>query len=1625
MKTMTGSCQRGLFVLVVLTFAASAAADSFVIDARSVDRERQVAAELKIPVGQVDVRIDGRLDEAVWKSAAVIERFREYPARNPFSADARFRLLADERHVYVAFDVRHKPGDSPRFKEPKGGDEYGGSLIEVFLDPGAEGKERFQFICNPLGLRYDSRDADKQWNGKWKSAGQVRDDGWSVELAIPLSDLGRERVQSFDNWRANFCYVGPADLHLSWTGGWGSPAPDYADIVFTKTGADVRPNLLPDPGFETVTESGLPAGWHFSSRAEKSIAAADESSPRSGKKGLHLEFPQPAQSKGGNDIVAYRMVGPGFDGGQTYTYSCYVKTKGLEGSAYIAAFQYPAPFGPDHRHKSRELKGNQDWTRLSITFRAREDIQSLQVRCGVHASTPEKRGAVWFDDAKLELGDKATDFVPSAQPVLNVKRFAMWLDRDVYDLRDKTAVGLLELDADGIDRTDNLAVQLAVRDDKTNKNVITDRIEPLPGFRTDLTFDTGRFSPGKYRVFAQLVRNDGRVLATSERQFTKRSRRMLAHGTAAGRIPLRVSVRARADGVAWPVSSGVPFAQGVLTDTKHVRLLAPDGHEVPAQFTVRSTWNRRGSIQWLGVDFVPTLAKSEQEYVLEYGSISRNALASGSSQKPGASARRLSVEQTDDRIRVTTGPLQFSVGRKSFQLIDSAFLDANGNGKFEPAEKVVDASNSSGPALVDHEGTRYVAAADRDVEVVVEESGPVKTAIRATGWYVKEGTVGERLSCELPTDRLCRFTFRITAWAGQADVQIAASTVITYDSDKVRLRDLSLGLGLADVKKIQIGTDQPQGASPRLPGEPDASAFRLIGSDKDAVVWNATRLAESPHFVQHRWDEAFDDKGKRQPRAMGWITATGERTQTHVAVRNLSKMFPKEIEWTDNSLLLHVWPAHARERTFGLGEELDPQNIYKLWYAHQGRELDFRFPDVYFARLDEELRKSPGAFGTYYKAMEYSNAQGVCLHNDIVVGFRAKDGTSSQSRENSVESGPIRSLTTSATSEQLSSLLDNAVHAAPDPKYACATGVFGPILHADREKFGMIEDTVHDGFRSLAGRTEPNNEYGQLIFGGRHTYWFYHRQPPFAGVHRVWINGHYNIGRFPLIQYVRTGDPSYLHWSRNFTNNLRDIGMVHYTSDERRFRYHTLGAMYHCKGFAPWAGDSHVAAHLISHDQLIYDWCITGNQRSRDALLTWVEGVKQTSPGGYGTREGINTLSQLVEAYRFTWDAELLPIIDRFAVAIFRKQPLSEQHWWDYAPLLLPRYYGLTGSEECLDAYRTARRSDEPGTRGGRSALRGGSHIDGYLALLDVDRKTGTPARPEYNETGKSARPTLADTGLPDWQELLYQRAVSCVRQPDIPNNGHVKHQWLEFIYPAHKLPYILKAMDEFDLRLRRPDETPDAPLPTNNGRSIVYVRESKDAAFPVHLRFARVPSGPVTVKVTGSQGDVAAKQFTPTGDEPPQFEFKVPADNRADQYRIEIDYAGSYDAALWPLTSLPHESAALTRGQNKFAGSGLGTRLYLSLTDTAPKKIIVSSNSKRAMGMQFVDAKGRTLHRVSDSRYVGRPETVELKSVGDVRSLYVSDEAEVRIDEPAQWFVSPSSDRLFQPRLKLVSGTD
>src|SRR5262245_57476429 len=69
--------------------------------------------------------------------------------------------------------------------------------------------------------------------------------------------------------------------------------------------------------------------------------------------------------------------------------------------------------------------------------------------------------------------------------------------------------------------------------------------------------------------------------------------------------------------VPWPVTTGVPFPQGSLTDPDQCRLIDDRGEEQPLQAKVAATWDAaRTSIRWLTIDFI---AQPGRKYALEFG----------------------------------------------------------------------------------------------------------------------------------------------------------------------------------------------------------------------------------------------------------------------------------------------------------------------------------------------------------------------------------------------------------------------------------------------------------------------------------------------------------------------------------------------------------------------------------------------------------------------------------------------------------------------------------------------------------------------------------------------------------------------------------------------------------------------------------------------------------------------------------------------------------------------------------------------------------------------------------------------------------------------------------------------
>ncbi|MFN0063392.1 MAG: carbohydrate-binding family 9-like protein [Myxococcaceae bacterium] len=145
-------------------------------------------------------RIDGVLDEPVWKSAArvpLVNSLTGQPARAPTFA----RLLHDGSTLYVAFECQdadvwgtfRKP-DSPIYNE---------EVVELFLDPDGDERDYYEVEVSPHNVVFDASFAARRkgmnlpFSAQLKSAVQVRgtlddakpDEGWTVEFAMPLAGL--------------------------------------------------------------------------------------------------------------------------------------------------------------------------------------------------------------------------------------------------------------------------------------------------------------------------------------------------------------------------------------------------------------------------------------------------------------------------------------------------------------------------------------------------------------------------------------------------------------------------------------------------------------------------------------------------------------------------------------------------------------------------------------------------------------------------------------------------------------------------------------------------------------------------------------------------------------------------------------------------------------------------------------------------------------------------------------------------------------------------------------------------------------------------------------------------------------------------------------------------------------------------------------------------------------------------------------------------------------------------------------------------------------------------------------------------------------------------------------------
>ncbi len=190
-----------------------------------------------VPLTAVSIRIDGRLTDAAWRTAARIPSFEHQMKAREIRNQTEVLLLYDQSALYIAYKCRES--DMPALKAAVTGHDsnvWDDDAADIFLDPKADAASYHQFLANTIGTKYDGLGSDSYgFNPKWDAKAQTTKTGWTLEIRIPFSELGADRPKPGDHWLGNFCREEQPSNELScWNATMGSfDAPGaFGEIVF-------------------------------------------------------------------------------------------------------------------------------------------------------------------------------------------------------------------------------------------------------------------------------------------------------------------------------------------------------------------------------------------------------------------------------------------------------------------------------------------------------------------------------------------------------------------------------------------------------------------------------------------------------------------------------------------------------------------------------------------------------------------------------------------------------------------------------------------------------------------------------------------------------------------------------------------------------------------------------------------------------------------------------------------------------------------------------------------------------------------------------------------------------------------------------------------------------------------------------------------------------------------------------------------------------------------------------------------------------------------------------------------------------------------------------------------------
>jgi hypothetical protein len=184
----------------VLSFAQEKVKDS-------ITRKKITAIKLdKAP------KIDGNLDDETWKNIPICKNFVELRPYNGKTEDVDFKsevkIAYDDTGIYVSAMLYDKEPSKISKQLTERDNIDNDDFFVLFINGYNDNQQSLELFVTAAGVQADSKitkenGEDFSWNGIWYSAAKIVENGWTVEMKIPFSEL-RFPKSAVQNWGINF-----------------------------------------------------------------------------------------------------------------------------------------------------------------------------------------------------------------------------------------------------------------------------------------------------------------------------------------------------------------------------------------------------------------------------------------------------------------------------------------------------------------------------------------------------------------------------------------------------------------------------------------------------------------------------------------------------------------------------------------------------------------------------------------------------------------------------------------------------------------------------------------------------------------------------------------------------------------------------------------------------------------------------------------------------------------------------------------------------------------------------------------------------------------------------------------------------------------------------------------------------------------------------------------------------------------------------------------------------------------------------------------------------------------------------------------------------------------------------